>query len=146
MSIFGAIKNALFPPTIAHELGHALVASHVGLQVHKVEILHGGRSGFTQFKGRVDPLSELQVIVAGFVAEEIARGNKYPTTGFNQPQYAQDRIEAYNLVDNDPEIIQRAIQLDIEYLTKPEVQEYTKYLSGVLNKKWELSGEFFKGV
>jgi hypothetical protein len=144
MSILNSIRNALFPKTAAHEVGHALLASHVGFQVHSVQLLHGGRAGVTNFKGHADPLSELQVIVAGFVAEELAGGNTSPYTGFNQPQYAQDRIEAYNLIDNDPECVQRAIQLDVEYLTRPEIKEYSKYLVNLLDKKGELSGDLFK--
>jgi hypothetical protein len=143
MSILNRIKGAVFPKTAAHEVGHALVASHVGLKVHKVELLHGGRSGFTQISGASDIERELQVIVAGFVAEELANGNS-GLLGFNKGQYASDLQAATELVGPNLLAIQAAIKADAEYLTRSDIVQYSQYLVNVLEKTGKVDGALIK--
>jgi hypothetical protein len=139
MSLIKAIRNAILPRTAEHEVGHAIIAGKVGLKVHKVELLHGGRAGCTTLSGKVDKDLELQVVVAGFVAEELALGNT-GLVGFNKGQYAQDLQEAIRIAGTDLLGIQAAIKADVEYLTRADIAMYAKYLTGVLNNKGVFDG------
>lgn len=138
-----SIINRLFPKTAAHEIGHALIASHVGLKVHNVELLHGGRAGVTRISGKSDVPRELQVIVAGFVAEELANG-RTGLTGFNQGQYAFDLQEATRISNADLKAIQGAIKQVSEYLTRDDIAQYSKYLVNVLEKNGKIDGALIK--
>jgi hypothetical protein len=129
--------------TAAHEVGHAIVASHIGLNVVKVQLLHGGRGGNTTIQGYVPAEDELQVAVAGFVAEEFAHGNT-GLTGFTQIQYAQDYAMAQEIAKNDVNAIREAIAQVAKYLQQPEVAQFAEYLTNVLEKKGELQGALVK--
>jgi hypothetical protein len=144
--VLKALYRAFVPDisaTAAHEVGHAIVSSHVGLTVGKVELLHGGRAGCTTTFGYVNPEDELLVAVAGFVAEEMANGNS-AAIGFNKIQYSQDLAMAKELVGDDITAINKAIAEVHAYLAKPEIQAYSKYLVNVLVKKEVVSGAMFK--
>ena len=148
MSVIKSIWGALVPnikAVASHEVAHGLLAAHVGLKVHKIELLHGGRGGCATISGQSTNESELLVIVAGFVGEELARGHA-AVTGFTQLQYAQDYQAAQKLVGSDIKAIKKAIDTVRDYLTQPEIQAYNDYLVNVLATKGVIKGDMVKGV
>jgi len=139
------IKAAFWPDieaTAAHEIGHAIVGSHVGLEIKGIELLHGGRAGCTTTVGYVADEDYLLVAVAGFVAEEMYK--KHGMVGFTKPQYAMDYKEARELVGDDIEAINKAIADVHAYLNQPEITQFSKYLVDVLIKKGKLNGDMVK--
>jgi hypothetical protein len=129
--------------TAAHEMGHGIMVKYYGGSVHKVVVNPHGRSGYTSFDPIVNPKHAVRVMVAGYVAEEIARG-RIPQKVIKGGAYEGDMAEIRRIVGRDEEEVARAIDAVYKVISKPVVQEYIKQQVEVLVAKGEIDGSSVK--
>lgn len=125
--------------TAAHELGHALVAIYYHVPVHRIVINQFGTGGYTTFDIPKNTKNYAAIIVAGYVAEETAKGNPIGYA-LRLGVYDGDANILRTIIGEDPEQVKIAIQSAAEILNKPEVQKVLNESVPKLISKGELSG------
>lgn len=141
--IISKVMGDAAPYTAAHEMGHAIAVKYYGGSVHDVVISPHGRSGYTSFEPIVDPVIAVRVMVAGYVAEEIARGRK-PGNVIKGGAYEGDMTEIRAIIGRDEVAVAEAIQAVYQVISKPVVQQYIKDSVKVLVNKGQIDGGAIK--
>lgn len=136
-----SIKDSYF--TAAHEMGHAVAVKHYGGTVDRVVLSPHGRSGYTTFDPIENHKYELRVMVAGYVAEEIARGRQ-PGKMLKGGQYEGDLTLIRDIVGRNDTEVEMAISVVTKLISRPDVQSYIKDQSVALVNKGELAGSSIK--
>jgi hypothetical protein len=118
--------------TAAHEVGHLIVAQNHGIKVFEIRIEPGGDGGYTDIDEYVDYLNvAMEIALAGFVAEELAKGNdpiKEIDHFFTDYQYADDCADLMDVLDHleDEFTIHDILVSLVKQLTKPRVVQTSK--------------------
>jgi hypothetical protein len=123
-----------------HELGHALVAAHYGAKVYEVSIQAIAAGGVTRFGNLTDETKYPSVMVAGYVAEEIAQG-RYPSGHMNGAQYYHDRRMVLEETHDDIAKVEEAIKDAYSILTSDDMRASLEYMVPLLVKRGSIALE-----
>lgn len=131
-----------------HEVGHSLMAESFGLRIYQVAVTRDA-GGFSESDLPLAPLKDMQITLAGFVAECIHREVEPTFEVMLKDFTCQDDADEITLLALDgrinPEIaIPRAMQEAYTYLTIPSITRRLKRLAARLSRTRRLDGRIFK--